>query len=95
MHTWITRHPQFFQSPIINDFIKVMLDDQTEPQLLPNFLVQVSIREIHKSLVSDPNDGGIKDSRDEDGKIIIGESTLRSLLLLQLTKMYGRYKIMC
>ena len=80
LYTWITRHPQVVQSPISNDFIKVMLDDQTEPQLVPKLLLQVSVRELHNSLVSDPNDGGLRDSRDEDGKIIISDSTLRALL---------------
>ena len=61
-----------------------MLYDQTEPQQVPKFLLQVSVRELHNSLVSDPNDGGLKDSRDEDGKIIIINSTLRSLLPPQL-----------
>ena len=55
----------------------------------------MSIREIHNSLVSDPNDGGIKDARDEDGKIIISDSTLRSLLPHQLKQMSARYKVMC
>ena len=50
-----------------------MLDDQTEPQLVPNFLLQVSLRELHNSLVSDPNYGGLKDARDEYGKIIISD----------------------
>ena len=27
-YTWITRHTQVFQSPISNDCLKVMLDDQ-------------------------------------------------------------------
>ena len=40
-----------------------MLDDQTEPQLVPKLLLQMSVREQHNSLVSDPNDGGIKDAR--------------------------------
>ena len=52
-----------------------MLDDQTEPQLVPKLLLQVSVREIHNRLVSDPNDDGIKDARDEYGKIIISDST--------------------
>ena len=95
LYTWITRHPQVVQSPISNDFLKVMLDDQTEPQLVPKFLLQLSIRELHNSLVSDPNDGSIKDARDEDGKIIISDSTLRSLLPPQLKQMSARYKIMC
>ena len=41
------------------------------------------------------NCGGLKDARDEDGKIIISDSTLRSLLPPQLKKMSARYKIMC
>ena len=59
-----------------------MLDDQTEPQIVPNVLLQVSVREFHNRLVSYANDGGIKDARDEDGNIIIIDSTLRSLFLL-------------
>ena len=55
----------------------------------------MSVRELYNSLVSDPNDGGIKDARDEDGKIIISGSTLRALLPQQLKQMSARYKIMC
>ena len=95
MYAWIIRHPQVVQSPISNDCLKVMLDDQTEPQLVPKLLLQVSVREIHNSLVSDPNDGGLKDARDDDGKIIISDSTLRLLLPPQLKQMSARYKIMC
>ena len=72
-----------------------MLDDQTEPQLVPKLLLQVSLRELHKSLVSDPNDHGLKDASDEDGKIIISDSTLHLLLPPQLKKMSAHYKIMC
>ena len=63
-----------------------MLYDQTEPTLVPKLLLQVYVRELHNSLVSDPNDGGLKDARDEDGNIIISDSTLRSLLPPQLKK---------
>ena len=63
-----------------------MLYDQTEPTLVPKLLLQVSVRELYNSLVSDPNDGGLKDARDEYGKIIISDSTLRSLLPPQLKK---------
>ena len=72
-----------------------MLDDQTEPQLVPKLLLQVYVRELHSSLVSDPNCGGIKDARDEYGKIIISDSTLRLLLPPQLKQMSARYNIMC
>ena len=63
-----------------------MFDDQTEPQLVPKFLLHVSVRELHDTLVSDPNDGGIKDARDKDDNIFISDSTLRSLLPPQLKK---------
>ena len=63
-----------------------MLDDNKEPQLVPKLVLQVSVRELHNSLVSDPNDGGITDARYEYGKIIISDSTLRSLLPPQLKK---------
>ena len=46
-----------------------MFDDQTKPQIFPKLLVQVSVRELHNSLVSDPNDGGLKDARDEEDSI--------------------------
>ena len=86
LYTWITRHPQVVQAPISNDCLKVVLYDQTEPTLVPKLLLQVSVRELHNSLVSDPNDGGLEDARDEDGKIIISDSTLRSLLPPQFKK---------
>ena len=63
-----------------------MLDDQTEPQLVSKLLLQVSVRELHNILVSDPNDGGLKDARDEDGNIIMSDSTLCSILPPRLKK---------
>ena len=63
LYTWITRNPQVVQSPISNYCLKVMLDDQTEPQLVPKLLLKVSVIELHNSLGSDPIDGGLKDAR--------------------------------
>ena len=57
-----------------------MFDNHTEPQLVPKLLLPMSVRELHNSLVSDPNDGGLKDDRGEDDNIIISDSTLCSLL---------------
>ena len=44
--------------------------------------------------MSDPNDGGLKDAKDENSKIIISDSTLCSLLPPQLKQMSARYEIM-
>ena len=78
--------PKVGQSPIYNDCLKVLLVDQTEPQLVPKLLLQVSMRELHNILVSDPNDGGIYYYRDKYGKIIISDYNLCSLLPPQLKK---------
>ena len=72
-----------------------MFYDKTEPQLVPNFLLQVSVRDLHNSLVSYPNDVGIKDAMDEYDNIIISDSTLHSLLPPQLKQIPARYKVMC
>ena len=72
-----------------------MLDDQTEPQNFPKWLLQVYVRELHNTLVSDSNDGVIKGARNKYSNIIISDYTLRSLLPLQRKQMSARYKIMC
>ena len=55
----------------------------------------MSVIELHNILISDPNDVGHKYARYEDGKIIISDSTLRSLLPPQLKQISARYKVMC
>ena len=37
-------------------------------------LLQTYIREMHNSMVSSYNDGGLKEARDKDNNIIIGDS---------------------
>ena len=74
------------QSPIFNNCLKVKIDGHTETQLVPKLLLQVSVRELHKNLVSNTYNGELKESRDEDDNIIISGSKLRSLLPPQLEK---------
>ena len=73
----------------------MIFGDQTEPQLVPTFLIQLSVRELHNSLGIDSNDGSLKDARGEDDNIIISDSTLRSRFPPQLKQMSARYKVMC
>ena len=85
-------HPQVLQSPIVNDFLNVKTDGPTEPQLVTKLLLQVSSRELHNNIVSDTDNGALKEARDEDDNIIISDSILRSLLPPQLksvTKIQG------
>ena len=51
--------------------------------MVTKFLLYVSARELDNSLVSDPNDGGLKEARDEEDGIVINYSTLRTFFPLQ------------
>ena len=55
----------------------------------------MSVKELHNILVSDPNDGGIKDTWDEDDNNIIIDSILCSLLPNQVKQFSAPYKVMC
>ena len=52
----------------------------TEPQLDPKLLLKVSVRELHNRLVSDIDNGGLKEARYEENNIVISDSTLHSIL---------------
>ena len=62
-YNWIIHHPQVFPSPIFNCCLKINIDGHTRPQIVPKLVLQFFIREIHNSLVSDPEDGGLKKAR--------------------------------
>ena len=74
------------KSPILNYCLKVIFDDQKEPQMFPKVLLQVYVKELHNSLVGDPNDGGLKEARGEENNIVISDSELQTLLPPQLKK---------
>ena len=86
LYNWIIHNPQVVQSPIANGCIKVKTDGYTGPQLVPKLLLHVSVRELHKNLVSTKKDGGLKEARYEDDNIPIIDCTLRLLFPPQLNK---------
>ena len=73
-------HPQVVQSPIIHDRLKVNIYSHAELHIILKLLLQVSVRELHNSLVIDTKDGGLKEKKDAENNIIISDSTLCSLL---------------
>ena len=95
LYNFILQHQQVTKSPIYNDCLKVSIDGNSEPQLVPKVLPQMSARELHNSMSIPPEEGGIKEERDSDNNIIISDSTLRSVITPQLKKISARYKVMC
>ena len=58
-------NPKVVKSPIVNDCLKLKMYGHIKPQLVPNFLLHVSARELHNNLVSDIDNGGLKEARYE------------------------------
>ena len=52
-----------------------------------NLLLQVSVRELHNSMVSPLEEGGLKEASDKDNNIIISDSTLQNIPPPQLKNM--------
>ena len=57
-------------SPIENYCLKLSIDVQVEPQFFTKFILQVLVIELHNSMVSPQEEGGLKEERDEDNYII-------------------------
>ena len=54
------------QSPIAIYRLKISIGSHSEPQLVPNVLHQVSVRELQNNMVSLPEEGVIKEARDAE-----------------------------
>ena len=83
------------QYPITNDFLKVSIDNHSEPQFVSKLLLQVSAQKLHNSMVSTPEEGLLKEAIDVDNNIIISDSALCKILPPQINKMTSRYKVKC
>ena len=46
-------------------FLKVSIDGRSEKHMVKKLLSQVSVQEIHNSLVIPPEEGGLKKARDK------------------------------
>ena len=95
LYNWILQNIQVVVSPISNYCLKLSIDGQVKPQLVPKLLFHVSFRELNNSMVSSPEEGGIKEAIDSDNNIIISDSTLRNILPPQLKNTTSWYKVMC
>ena len=59
--------------PIANYYLYVSFDVNPGKQSMPSLLLQVSVRELHNSMVIHPEEGGLKEERDEGNNVIISD----------------------
>ena len=62
------------------------IDGHTRPQIVPKQLLHMSFRELHNSLVVDPDSGGLKEEIYTENGIIIRYSKLGLLFPTQIFK---------
>jgi hypothetical protein len=95
---WIRTHDHVVNSPIYNETILVTTPENSEKIRVPKLLIEIPIRELHCNLVEAPEKGGLLESRDAAGNIIVSDTTLRKIIkedLPQLRRMSNRHKLMC
>ena len=80
-------------SPIANGCLKLSIDVQVEPQLVPKLLFWVSVRELHNIVVIPPEEVIINEARGACNNIIISYSTLRNILPPQLENMTSNTRL--
>jgi hypothetical protein len=73
---WIRSHEHVVTSPICNETLLVKKQGSIEKQRVPKLLIEITVRELHNLLVAPLEHGGLPQSRDEDGIIIVGDTTL-------------------
>jgi hypothetical protein len=95
---WIQSHENVVTSPIFNETILVKEPGSIEKRRVPKLLLEIPVRELHNLLVAPLEQGGLPQCRDDDGKILVGDTTLRQIIkkdLPQLRRMSLRHKQMC
>jgi hypothetical protein len=95
---WIKNHDHVVNSPIYNETILVTDPETSEKCRVSKLLIEIPIRELHCNLVEACEKGGLLESRDDKGRIIVSDTTLRKIIkedLPQLRRMSSRHKLMC
>ena len=96
LHDWFIKHPQVVASPFANDTLKIPdPEDPNQKIRAGKLLLQVSMRELHNDLLSEDETVGLKEARDENGKVLISDTALRCLRPPQVKPMTERHKVMC
>ena len=81
LYNYILQHSQVVVSPIVNNSLKLSIDRKVEKQLVPKFLLRILLRELHNSMIIQPEESRLKEERDAENNIIISDSTLLNILL--------------
>jgi hypothetical protein len=80
LNQWVRDHPNVRPSPITQDTLLVKNPSTGLKEWRGKLLLEIPVRELHNDMLLPISEGGLAGVRDEDGKIIILDTTLRNLL---------------
>lgn len=95
---WVKNHPNVIHSPIANDTLLVKVLGEEQKRRVGKLLLEIPVRELHCLMMATLEEGGLAMARDENGKSIISDTTLRNIIkydIPQLKKATDRHKQMC
>ena len=92
---WVRNHPNVRPSPITRDTLLVKNPLTGLKERTGKLLLEIPVRELHNDMLLPTIEGGFAGARDEDGKIIISDTTLRNLLPFELRPATETHKQLC
>ena len=92
---WVCDHPNVRPSPITQDTLLFKNPLTGLKERIGKLLLEIPVRELHNDRLLPTNEGGFAGSRDEEGKIIISNTTLRNLLPFELRPATETHKQLC
>jgi hypothetical protein len=95
IRAWVLKCDKVSESPNASDSIMVKCPITGKKKKERKCFYMFSVRDIHTELVKPVNQGGFAGVYNEEGKLIISDTTLRNILLKNVSRMSDSQKQMC
>ena len=77
---WITSHEHVVNSPIYNETLLIKDPVTSEKRRVAKLLLEIPVWELHNNLVAPVQEGGLAESQDSTGSIIISDMNLQIII---------------
>ena len=92
---WIENHDNIKHSSSTKEVIKVKLDGQSEKIPMQKLYMQISVKELHADMLKPSHEGGFSMAKDSEGKPIISQSMLHTLIPPYIKPMSMQKRFLC
>ena len=92
---WVMSHDHVKKSSSSKDSIQVRVDGSNEKVVMPKYYLQLPIRELHAQMIKPQEHGGLNEVRDDNGKVIVSEYSLRKILPKNIKPMSKQKRLLC